>query len=145
MCSLSVRQYVVRYSDAARSAAVQPQVNAVSYMGNNSFYAWSTFTNNERLLTYPIALYLSAGDTFRLKAVSSDTALSQQFSAHYVGDSVTGFSVRYNGTYGVSVGQSLFANSAAGRTTLYSEGGGYTENGYTAPVAGTYQVGKAEG
>ena len=108
-----------------------------------NLYEWST-SNQQRLLTYSAALFLSSGDIFRLRAVSADSVLGQQFSAHYVGDTVTGFSVRYTGNYSFSVGESLFANSGAGRTTLYSQGGGYTDNGFTAPVAGAYQVRRPE-
>ena len=142
------RQYTVSYIDSSTSAGVVPQVNGVSYMATASpLYAWSSTntTSSHRLLTYPLAVYLPAGGTFQLIAAAADNVISQQFSAHYVGDTVTGFSVRYTGNYSVNAQESLFANSAAGRTTLYSQGGGYTENGYTAPVAGTYQVGKAEG
>ena len=123
-----------------------PRVNNVSYVSGagGGIYAWPTNTST-RQLTYSVALYLSSGDTFGLYASGSDNiALGQQFSAHYVGDAVTGFSVRYNGTHPFSIGQSLFANSAAGRTTVYSQGGGYTENGYTAPLTGAYQVRQAE-
>ena len=134
---LCTKQYTGSYSANEPRQGVVPYVNGVSYMGNYSLYA-----SNERLLTYPVALYLSNGDTFRLLAARTSTVVGQQFSAHYVGDgdTVTGFSVRYNGTHPVSPGQSLFANSAAGRTTVYSQGGGYTENGYTAPLTGAYQV-----
>lgn len=98
-----------------------------------------------RTLTYPVALYLSLGDIFQLfNANLANSVLGQQFSVHYIGDAVTGFSVRYTGSRRFSRTQSLFAASAAGRTTNYYKGGGYTDNGYTAPLTGLYQVSRPE-
>lgn len=93
-----------------------------------------------RELTYITGQNLSRGDVFRFFAAAADTGGNQQFSIHYVGASVTGFSVRYIGTYNVWTPYSTFGAASAGRVMLYSIGGGYTDNGYTAPTAGAYQL-----
>lgn len=122
-----------------------PQVNGVSYMGKgNPLYAWissmDTVQIPQHMLTYPTALYLSNGDTFRLVATAVDSVIGQQFSAHYIGDTVLGFSARYTGTY--SFQQFPLGNSAAaGRTLFYSQGDDLSDISWFRPsYAGAYQV-----
>lgn len=71
-------------------------MNNVSYMssaGNSYLDAWPISGGSQ--LTYPVALYLKANDTFGLRAAVNATMIYQDFSAHYVGNNVTGFSVSY--------------------------------------------------
>lgn len=108
--------------------------------GNSYLDAWPISGGSQ--LTYPVALSLQAGDIFGLRAAVNATMIYQDFSAHYVGNNVTGFSVAYpQVATSVRAGQNiLVAGSLNLRRMKYYQGGGYPEWNYTAPITGAYQV-----